>query len=216
MIHRLCKVPLPVEYYMKEYKYIQEVAAINGYHSSIVDKIVKIHSNKLRNSNNSTFFLQNNTTISQKKRVSMHFVPEITGKLEKTFKRFDLHCVYKSTHKLSDLLGSTKDKEDSMKKSGIYSIKCNDCNEIYYGQTKRAIEKRYGEHIACIRLNQPNKSAFAAHVLNTNHENHCVSVVRNVRDCYRLDAYESYYIQSNADTMNLDNGNIESVLFSRV
>lgn len=126
------------------------------------------------------------------------------------------NAVYKSSNKLSDSLGSTKDKDDPMKKSGIYSIKCNVCDGIYYGQTKRAIDKRFSEHICCVKHNQPNKSAFAAHVLNTDHSDYSVSVVRNVRDTNRLDAYESYHIQSNADVLNLDNGNIESILFTRI
>lgn len=102
-----------------------------------------------------------------------------------------------------------------MKKSGIYSVKCNVCDSVYYGQTKRAIEKRYCEHMTCIRKNEP-KSAVAAHVLNTDHSDLRVSVVKCVRDVNRLDAYESYFIQSNADSMNLDNGYIESILFSLI
>lgn len=83
-------------------------------------------------------------------------------------------------------------------------------------KTKRAIETRIKEHICCIKHNEPNKSAFAAHVLNTDHSDYSVSVVKNVRNTNELDAYGSYYIQSNPDCLNLDNGNIETPLFTRI
>lgn len=47
MCHRLCKIPLSITSYMKEYSYIQEIAYENGYHSSIVDNIVNKHSKKV-------------------------------------------------------------------------------------------------------------------------------------------------------------------------
>lgn len=42
-----------------------------------------------------------------------------------------------------------------------------------------------------------------------------MSVVKEVQEINKLDAYASYYIQSDCDHLNLDNGNIESILFSR-
>lgn len=40
--------------------------------------------------------------------------------------------VSKSGNKLEDLIGSTKDKDDKMKKSSIYSTKCNVCGCTMY------------------------------------------------------------------------------------
>lgn len=31
------------------------------------------------------------------------------------------------------------------KKSGIYSIKCSDCDKVFYGQTKRSVEKCFNK-----------------------------------------------------------------------
>jgi hypothetical protein len=62
---------------------------------------------------------------------------------------------------------------------------------------------------------QYKRSALATHALNTGHskyDTNNVDVVKVVREQQRLDAYESYYIQSDPNSMNLDNGNIASVL----
>ena len=96
---------------------------------------------------------------------------------------------------------------------------CNECEKKYTGQTKRSIEKRFSEHCACIRLNQAHKSAVAAHVLIDGHTNinkDCVKLKKQVNDCRRLDAYEAFYIQNDTDSLNQDNGNIESYLFAKV
>lgn len=90
------------------------------------------------------------------------------------------------------------------------SIKCDECDAIYYGQTKRSIEKRFCEYLSYIK----NKQALDSHALNTGHPNYHTNNINVVK--LSLDPFESYYIQLDSNSMNLDNGNIESVLFSRV
>lgn len=130
-----------------------------------------------------------------------------------------MEIVYRSEHKLSNSLGSTKDKTPQIKKSGVYVFECSECNRKYYGQTKRDIETRYNDHCQCIRLNHPNKSAIASHVLIDGHTHISkddVKLLKQVRDERRLDAYEAYYIQRDENALNSDNGNISSCLFSLI
>ena len=124
-----------------------------------------------------------------------------------------MKMVFRSDKKLLNLLGSTKDKTENINKFGIYSIQCGDCNGVYYGQTKRSIGARFKEHSAYIKKNQCKNSAIAAHVLENGHFNVCVEnlkLVKPILDDRQLDAYESFYIQSDENTINRDNGNIES------
>lgn len=218
MIHRLVYIPLTLPCYIKERNYILNVAKMNGYKPSLIERIIKIHSDKRDKFNLSTLFTQNYTP-SDMKRVSFNYAPRITHTLSGIFKPYDMQCVYKSTNKLIDLIGTTKNKDDKLKSSGIYSIQCNSCDGVYYGQKKRSIEKRFYEHLSYIKNKQCNRSALASHAINTGHTHfdiNNISVVRVVREQNRLDAYQSYYIQSNENSLNLDNGNIESALFSRV
>lgn len=130
-----------------------------------------------------------------------------------------MQIVYKSENKLSNLLGTTKDLTPANKKSGIYSIKCNDCEKTYYGQTKRSIEQRLKEHKLCIKNKEEWKSAVASHVLSEQHSmisDENLKLKKQVNDDRRLDAYEAYYIQKETEKMNLDEGNIISCLFAHI
>lgn len=216
-VHRLCRLPLSIQNYKNEYEYIKETARVNGYDSYLIDKLIKKHSKKVLRSNLSTFFSLPDTQSNR--RISMQFIPEITNKLKSKFNEHGYEMVFRNERKLLNLLGSTKDKTPLLKKSGIYEIECKKCKRKYYGQTKRSIETRFNDHKSYIRLNQPNKSAIASHVIfeceeNINIEN--VKLLHQVNDDRRLDAYESYYIQCDESALNLDCGNIQSCLFGRI
>jgi len=126
--------------------------------------------------------------------------------------------VFSNRQKLSNLLGSTKDKTPTLKKSGIYEISCADCDEKYYGQTKRNIHTRWKEHLSHIKYNIPEKSAVAHHILTNNHNTSInnLKLKKEVHDVKRLDAYESFYIQSCENVMNNDNGPINSSIFALI
>ena len=153
------------------------------------------------------------------KRASMCYVPVITNKISKKFREHNVDLVFSNQNKLKNLLGSTKDKVDKFKKSGIYAIKCEDCDGVYYGQTKRTFEKRFKEHNLYIKQNKPQCSAIAEHAIKHKHSNlnlNNLSVKKHISDERKLDAYESYYIQKDNNAINADNGNITSYLFSLI
>ena len=64
---------------------------------------------------------------------------------------------------------NVKAKIPAIQKSGIYKLKCPDCNAVYIGQTLRNFEVRYSEHYRAYRLQQPDKSHYAKHLLNEGH-----------------------------------------------
>lgn len=214
LIHRLCRLPLSITNYKKEYEYIKETAGVNGYSAKMVDNFIYKHSRKVNISNLTTLFSQREE--APKQRVSMQFAPNITNKLKSVFTQHNFELVYRNDSKLSNLFGSTKDKTPNLEKSDIYYYECCECKRKYYGQTKRSIETCFKDHCACIRLNHPYKSAIASHVLidgheNINKENLCL--LRQVNDDRRLDAYEAFHIQRDDNSLNLDRGNIDSCLF---
>jgi hypothetical protein len=57
---------------------------------------------------------------------------------------------------------------DILNKSGIYHIKCNDCQLKYVGQTNISFRMRFKEHIQAVRTNISN-SKFAKHILDAQH-----------------------------------------------
>ena len=52
--------------------------------------------------------------------------------------------------------------------SGIYQIQCK-CEAKYIGRTTRKFKQRYREHKYSFIYNLPDKSKFAAHLLNNHH-----------------------------------------------
>jgi hypothetical protein len=218
MAHRLCNLPLSIQHYKNEYDYIKKVADVNGYSEKMVDNIIRKHARKAKRKNLST--MQNVSNVSNEKRkVSMGYTPIITNKLKSIFNKHDMMIVYKNNNKLIDLLGSTKDKRHELKQSGINRSKCSQCEAVYIGQTKRSVEKRFKEHLKAIEQKHKFKSAFAAHALESKHLTTTiedVKLLKRVNEERSLDAYECVLILNTENTVNLDNGNIESNLFSLI
>lgn len=222
MIHRLCKLPLSITNFSNEYKHLKEIATVNGYNESIVDKLIIKHTRKIKKSNLSTLFTQNrrlDENNNNTERASMTFFPSITDKLTAKFKKKNIECVFSNNGKIKNMLGTTKDKTKTNEKSGIYEVKCGNCEAKYIGQTKRSIKVRFKEHSSHIKYNRPEKSSVATHALTTNHfdlKSDNVKLLKHVTNHRRLDAYESIYIHINENLMNSDDGNIISPLFNLI
>lgn len=223
MAHRISNLPLSIQNYKSEYDYMVDTAVTNGYKASDVDRIIKKHADKVRKNNLSTLFSQNKTEIKTR-RVRVTYAPKVTNKLKSTFRKQNMQLVYSTQNKLGTYFASTKDKTIKEEKSGIYEITCS-CSTKYFGQTRRQVLIRYNEHLSAIRLNQPSKSAVAAHALDELHLNFSptnLKLKKVVTNATLLDAYESFYIHKhyqlnpNVKLMNTDHGNISSYLFNCV
>lgn len=149
---------------------MKEAATVNGYTTSMVDNIIKQHSDKAHKNNMSTLFSQQKLEKSVN-RVRITYAPKVTNKLKSTFRRQNMEMVFSTQNKLCTMLGSSKDKTVREEKSGIYEITCVVCLEKYFGQTRRQALIRYREHLASIRLNKPLKSSVASHALERLHFN---------------------------------------------
>lgn len=186
MVYRLCRLPLSVSEYMKEYKHILHLADINGFKKSLVDNLVRKHANNLNRDERTTLFTQNKTlTPSNDRRITMTFAPDITNNLRHTFERANMKIVHTNNNKIRFMLDSTKDTIPLSDRSGIYEIKCNKCDKKYIGQTKRAIYLRYTEHLRHI-YDLDNTELHSIGDFDNN-----VRMIKNVNNPFKLDAYES-------------------------
>ena len=150
--------------------------------------------------------------------MGLPYYGNLTEKIKRKLKPFNIRVAYQNPGKLSDLIGSTKDKNiDELAKSGIYQLSCADCDAIYIGQTKRNIGIRRNEHINdCFKPENP-ESAMAYHCITKSHSIRNVSLLKEVHDTYKLDSWESLQLKLNEDE-NLTNlnkfGNSPSILFN--
>jgi hypothetical protein len=124
-----------------------------------------------------------------------------------------MNCVYKTQGTLGDFLINLKDKRRPEEKAGIYKIKCGTCEDEYHGQCRRSMGKRWKEHEAAFRLNQPWKSAVAKHCKELGHEIGEKSCVKEVTNIYELNSWESYYIENSENSLNEGEAPIRSPLF---
>lgn len=217
MVYRMCNLPLSATNYMNELKEIKRIAEINGYSSRLVNELVEKQCKQLKKKKRSTFFDQQKQCPIY---MPFNFIPAVTNYLKPIFNKHRIRLALSSTNKLSNLLGSTKDKIDNLQKSGIYKIVCGDCGKVYIGQTRREVQIRFEEHCRHIKFNRPSKSAVAHHALNSDpvhfdiRKEH-LTLVKQVRKRNQLDAWESIYMKKYGhNTMNIDSPPISSCLFN--
>ena len=72
-------------------------------------------------------------------------------------KKFDVNVAFRNntTVRTKLIKNSPTTHEGS-----IYSIPCNSCDQIYVGQTSKALETRIKQHKYCIRTGQQNSAVF--------------------------------------------------------
>lgn len=148
--------------------------------------------------------------------IPFNYTPQITNKLKSIFMKHNLKIVFNNNNKLQNVLHNPKDKIETQNKSGIYKITCNNCENIYIGQTKRNILTRFKEHIAHIKYKRPTKSAVADHVITNNHNIDIdnLTLIKHISNKNQLDAWESLYIYKHKHKlMNNDDVPIISPLF---
>ena len=153
---RLLNTPLDKEDYNKEINILKHIAKANGYKSSIIDRLIYKHKNKIskHNYNDKTFVAANYTNI----------LPDI---IKNKLKKLNINVMFRTTNNIYNYF-KNKTKINLENKTGIYKLKCNDCDKIYLGQTGRPFKERFKEHLPTKNL-ENIKSNFAKHIVNENH-----------------------------------------------
>lgn len=218
MVYRMCRLPLSIVNYIKELNEIKRIAKVNGYSEQSVMDLVEKHSKNIKKRSKSTFF---NQQKSDKTRTPFNFIPDVTNKLKPILKKVGIEmALSNNNNKLSNLLGNTKDKVEYNQQSGIYTITCSHCGHVYVGQTRRAVEKRYKEHMAHTKYYRTKKSAVAHHIWEKQHYDIDINnlrLVKQIRRQNQLDIWESIYMRKYKDKlMNIDPPPINSFLLNMI
>ncbi|KAJ8938030.1 hypothetical protein NQ318_003334 [Aromia moschata] len=189
-----------------EKQLIKNIAKSNGYSVHLIDKLIRKHTFK-RTLYNSTTFRRD---TDNSKFASLPYEPKFTQGLDTILKNININLVYNCKNKLQTLLGNPKDKIDNNEKSRIYEISCKDCDQKYFGQTKRSILTRFKEHMAHLKYGRTERSCVAQHAFDNNHriDINNLKLIRNVTNSRQLDVFESLEIIKCNNSMNRDNGPI--------
>ena len=92
--------------------------------------------------------------------------------IQKCFKEINVGTYSKSLNTIRNLTGGSwknKKRGGEFDEAGsVYAIPCNNCNNIYIGQTGRSLKERLKEHERAIR-GKYNSNALYRHQSETNH-----------------------------------------------
>jgi hypothetical protein len=189
-IHRLLNMPLTNQAKQIEWDTISTIAKYNGYHPNT------IHNLKTKILNKEPKQHHENTCTSASKRWTIfNYYSPLVRKITNIFKHTNLRIVFRTNNTIQQQLSERPKQKNP---SGIYSVKCNTCNLVYVGQSGRAIDIRFKEHIRYIRTNNPT-SAYASHILQNIHEYGTVKdTLRLLQSCRKgkqMNCWETLYIQ---------------------
>jgi hypothetical protein len=195
MCYRLVNVPLSKENYEVEKSKILSIADINGFSPKLVLNLIKKHKDK-KALRDLTSLTPLNTAADENFIFSkLSFYPGLTTRLNKIFNNFNINFIPSSKNfSLKYSLRSVKDKIDSGDLSGIYQLSCQDCSNVYIGQSERAVSKRFYEHYGFWYKKKRGFSSAADHMLENKHKFSFFNLVRHVPNSKFLDAYENINI----------------------
>ncbi len=115
---------------------------------------------------------------------------------------------YKPNKSIYNII-KNKDECDIYNLSGIYKIKCNDCDHIYIGRTYRNFRQRFMEHFKAFTNKKTKISNVADHLINMNHSitdiNNNMEIVEinnNKNDIIQLEKLYIYLHKKNYKLMN--------------
>ncbi|XP_072396370.1 uncharacterized protein [Diabrotica undecimpunctata] len=191
-IHRLESIPLSDLNYKKELNILRQIAVNNGYDHNIINKF--IHKKRLKTLRE-TAFPRDLTT--KPNYVSLPFYHEsLSGDIRNLIQRSveNIHVSFKVPNNLGQHISNSKDPINYMNRSGVYRLKCSDCNATYIGRTCRSLSSRSLEHIK-----RENTSTFSQHLKEHNHTLNIpedVSLIHNIsqKNFLKLDLYEDLEI----------------------
>jgi len=123
---------------------------------------------------------------------------------------FNIKVAYSAKRQsLASRLVHAKDKLDQDQQSNVvYQIPCAACSASYIGQTTRRLEVRMKEHRTACEKRQVEKSATAAHCIQTGHQMdfNNVRIIDRARNASELLVREAIAVQNSQNNINSNDG----------
>lgn len=194
---------------------IKQIANVNGYTKHHINELVIAHKRKKELRNHTTLALEREGEMTS--WAGFNYNSEILPKIKPILNQFSIKMRECSKGKLKNIIGGSKDKVPAHNQSRIYSVKCNCCDKIYIGQTRRDLVKRFNEHDYHMRCNAPEKSSIAEHMLENGHNFDLSLLIKRVDEFYKFNAFEAFYIDKskNNKLTNENNGPIKNSIFPK-
>ena len=146
---------------------------------------------------------------NKKRWCKLSYYGHISQATANLFPRKEFKIAYHNISNLRALLSNTKDKIDINDRSGIYRLKCSDCETCYIGQTGRSFRLWTEEHRRNLRNGEIDKSHFAKHLWESDHRSDFVPEILHLeKKGRRMDCLEELEIRKHIRNGILANENI--------
>ena len=133
----------------------------NGYPAGVISYNISDVLNRQQNR-------PRNPTTTVSKRETISVLPYLGVQSKKFYGCIDLRVIFQSAHRIKSFFPN-KDKINRSQMSKVaYRASCWDCQDFYFGKTKRRLYDRKTEHFKGI-TGTCHASALADHVTSTGH-----------------------------------------------
>ena len=205
------------KYLTQEIDFLINVFVENGYKKDELLKMVQ----EVKSKQNQDQDKSRNTNNDIMQTIILPWIPGVSPKLRKVYRKAGYKVVFKSGRNLSTILtAKNKTKLPNNSYPGIYKIPCSCGITPYRGETKKKISTRTKEHQTNTEKQEWSKSAIALHSKdchgNIQFENtETVKVIynkfdRKVREALEIQKYDCHYINGG---MNPDKGQYVNTKF---
>ena len=169
----------------EEYKHVCKALQVCGYPKRVIEGVIRRRN--IRQSR-PTKPKKNATSPQAQYRKHMVVIPYVKGlseKVQRIFKKHDIHCAFKPHNTLRSMLVRPKDPRPALETSDcVYKIPCANCEVPYIGETSRHLKHRLKEHQDSVKAvaarkftrsrvpqakEEEHKSALADHAAQCNH-----------------------------------------------
>ena len=192
LIHRCNTICSTEETKTKELEHLQKVLAVSGYPKSAWKAATAANPPRLPHRPHTT------DGKTYKGSVTLPYVGPVSEAVARYIRKTGVQVHLRPTNTLRAKLVHPKDSVDRLQQAGVvYKIKCNDCPELYVGETERRLNARYKEH-------HRSSSPVGLHMEQRRHsiDDNSVSILHKEADWFRRGVAEAVQIQREAPTLN--------------
>lgn len=118
---------------------------------------------------------------------------------------------YYNKRTTGNFLINNKPRTSMEEKSGVYQIKCSDCDSIYIGLTSRSLHKRFSEHVVRPESNVAQHMAETGHSFDISN----ATILHSESKMKKLSCLEMMYIKEAVSKKEYDILNSQTTFHSR-
>lgn len=194
---------------------ITKILNNNHYPTNFIKKIITQRLNKHYNSHNQQKNAHNQN-ISNKTYITIPYIKDLSEKLNKCVKPYNLHIANKNHNNLRMLHTRLKAPTPFEKQTHlIYKIPCDDCDSTYIGQTKQYLKNRLQGH-----KSSKNLTALKKHENNSGHKFNLdkTKIIAKESNYYARNVLEMIHIKKDKNSINdrTDISNLSKIYHSLI